>query len=163
VTVASLAARRSVRQHLFWVVCALSVALNLFFIAGALWVRFYGPPPLNPEERLQRIGGQLDLSPQQKPAFEQYFQAVHTRMQEMHQAVEPLMNRAWSELAKPGADEANVMRLFDEAAEKRRGFRQELTASTLSFLATLSPEQRAKFVELARQRTWEQGHPHGSP
>ncbi len=109
------------------------------------------------------MGAQLDLSPQQKPAFEQYLQAVHSRMQEMRASVEPLMNRAWSELAKPGADEANVVRLFDEAAEKRRGFRRELTASTLSFLATLSPEQRARFVELARQRPWERRHSHGSP
>jgi uncharacterized membrane protein len=163
VTVASLAARPSIRRHLLWVVLALSVALNLFFVAGALWVRVYGPAPLNPEERLQRIGGQLDLTPQQRPAFEQYFQAVHSRMKEMREAVEPQMSRAWSELAKPGADQASVMRLFDEAAEKRRSFRRELTASTLSFLATLSPEQRAKFVELARQRPWEHGHQHGSP
>ena len=158
-TVASLAARRGVRQHLLWVLLALSVALNLFFVAGALWIRFQGPPPLNLEQRLQRMGAQLDLGPQQKPAFEQYFQTVHTRMQEMRDAVEPLMNRAWSELAKPGADETTVMRLFDEAAEKRRSVRRELTASTLSFLATLSPEQRAKFVVLARQP----GHAHGSP
>lgn len=152
------------RQYLLWVLVALSVALNLFFVAGALWIRFHGPPtPLNPEQRLERIRAQLDLGPQQKPAFEQYFQAVHTRMQEMRESVEPLMNRAWSELAKPGADQTNVIRLFDEAAEKRRSFRRELTASTLSFLATLSPEQRTKFVELARQRPWEQGHQHGSP
>jgi uncharacterized membrane protein len=163
VTVASLEARGGVRQHLLWLVLALSVALNLFFVAGALWIRFHGPPaPLSAEERLQRIGTQLDLSPQQRAAFEQYFQTVHSRMQEMREAVEPLMNQAWSELAKPGADGTNVTRLFDEAAEKRRGFRRELTASTLSFLATLSPEQRAKFVALARQRPWEQGHPHGS-
>jgi Spy/CpxP family protein refolding chaperone len=84
-------------------------------------------------------------------------------MQEMRASVEPLMNRAWSELAKPDADGTDVMRLFDEAAEKRRGFRRELAASTLSFLAILAPEQRAKFVALARQRPWEQGHPHDSP
>jgi uncharacterized membrane protein len=164
VTVASLAARGSVRQHLLWVVLVLSVALNLCFVAGALWIRFHGPPlPMNPEQRLQRIGVQLNLDPQQKPVFEQYFQAVHSRLQQMRDAVEPLMDRAWSELSKPDADASTVMRLFDEAAEKRRSYRRELTASTLSFLASLSPEQRTKFVELARQRPWEQRHQHGSP
>ena len=39
----------------------------------------------------------------------------------------------------------------DEAGQTRRRSRRELTPTTLSFLARLSPEQRAKFVELMRQ------------
>ena len=50
------------------------------------------------------------------------------------------------------ADEATVTRLFDEAAQARRGLQRELIAKTLTFLAVLSPEQRAKFVELYHQR-----------
>jgi Spy/CpxP family protein refolding chaperone len=164
VTVASLGAHGTVRQHLLWVALALSLALNLCFVAGALWIRIYGPPPpINAEERLQRIGAQLGLDAQQKEAFEQYSQAVRTRMQLMHKAVDPLIGNAWSEVAKPDADEAKVVQLFDEAAQARRSFMRELAPTTLSFLATLSPEQRAKFVELIRQRPWEQRHPHGSP
>ncbi len=44
------------------------------------------------------------------------------------------------------------MALFDEAAEKRRAFQRDTTAATLKFLATLSPEQRSKFVTLVRER-----------
>jgi Spy/CpxP family protein refolding chaperone len=55
------------------------------------------------------------------------------------------------------------MQLFEEAAQQRRSFRRELATTTFSFLATLSPEQRAKFVELARQRPWGKQHPVGSP
>ena len=82
-------------------------------------------------------------------------------MQQMRETVEPLMNAAWSEIAKPEAEEANVVRLFDEAGQTRRSFMRELTPITLSFLATLSPEQRAKFVELIRQKPW--GHDHDPP
>lgn len=163
-TAASLATRGNVRQHLLWVVLALSLVLNLCFVAGALWIRIQGPPPpMNAEERLQRIGTQLALDSQQKEAFEQYAQAVRARMQLMHKAVDPLIGNAWSEVAKPDADEAKVVQLFDEAGQARRSFMRELAPITLSFLATLSPEQRAKFVELIRQRPWEQRHPHGSP
>jgi Spy/CpxP family protein refolding chaperone len=159
VTVASLAVRRNVRQHLIWVVLALSLALNLCFVAGALWIRIYGPPPpINAAERLERIGAQLTLDTQQKAAFEQYSQAVRTRMQQMHKAVDPLIGNAWSEVAKPDADEAKVVQLFEEAGQTRRSFMRELAPMTLSFLATLSPEQRAKFVELIRQRPWESRH-----
>jgi Spy/CpxP family protein refolding chaperone len=163
VTVASVAVRSSVRQHLIWVVLALSLVLNLCFVAGALWIRIQGPPPpLNPEERLLRIGAQLTLNPQQKQAFEQYSQSVRAHMQQMRDAVEPLIGGAWSEVAKPDADEAKVIQLFEEAGQKRRSFMRQLAPVTLSFLATLSPEQREKFVELARQRPW-QRHPQASP
>jgi len=64
------------------------------------------------------------------------------------------------EMTKPDADEVSVVRLFDEAGQTRRGFMRELAPVTLSFLATLSAEQRAKFVELIRQKPW--GHDHGS-
>ncbi len=158
-TVASLAARGGVRQQLLWVLVALSVALNLFFIVGALWIRIHGPPQaLSPAERLQRIGTQLSLDRQQKEAFDRYADTVRARMQLMHNTVDPLMGDAWAEVAKPKPDEASVVRLFDEAGQTRRSFMRELAPVTLSFLATLSPEQRAKFVELIRQRPW--GHDH---
>jgi uncharacterized membrane protein len=164
VTVASFAARVGVRQHLLWAVLALSVALNLCFVAGALWIRMHEPmAPASPEERLQRIGAQLALAPQQKVEFDEYSQAVQERMRKMHEAVGPLVGSAWSELAKPDADAAKVLQLFDEAAQQRYGYRRELTLKTLSFLATLSPEQRARFVALARQRPWDKRRQHAAP
>jgi len=156
VMVASVAARGGVRPYLLWLILTLSLALNLFFVAGALWIHFNGPPVPNAEERLQRIGAQLGLDPHQKEEFEQYTEALRARMQAMRKAVGPLMHNAWAEVAKPDADAAKVVELFDEAGQTRRGFMRELAPVTLSFLAKLSPDQRAKFVELIQQRPWEQ-------
>ena len=115
-TVASLAARSSGRQQLLWLLLAVSLALNLFFVTAFLWSRFRdSPPPIYAEERLEWIGAQLRLDPQQKEAFSQYAQAVRANMQTMHAAVDPLMGKAWSEVAKPNADVATVVQLFDEA------------------------------------------------
>jgi len=153
VTFASAVSRRVTRQPLLWVALTLSLVLNLCFIAGAAWIHIQGPsPPMTPEERIQRIGAELALDPQQQQAFDRYTEAVRIHMQSMREAVDPLMSAARTELAKPDADEATVTRLFDEAAQTRRGFQRELIAKTLSFLAVLSPEQRAKFVELFHQR-----------
>jgi Spy/CpxP family protein refolding chaperone len=146
------------------VVLILSLALNLCFIAGALWIRLQGPPvPMSPEERLQQIEPQLALDTQQKVAFDQYARTVRSRMQSMHEAIEPVVGNAWSELAKPDADEAKIMQLFDQAGEQRRAFRRELGTATFSFLAKLTPEQRAKFVQLARQRPWAKRHQDAAP
>jgi Spy/CpxP family protein refolding chaperone len=163
VSVASVALRPGSRQHLVWVVLILSLALNLCFIAGALWIRVQGAPlPMSPEQRLQQIEPQLALDPQQKAAFDQYARTVRSRMQSMREAIEPLVGNAWSELAKPDADDAKVMQLFDQAGEQRRAFRRELGTATFAFLAKLTPEQRAKFVELARQRPWARLHQDGA-
>jgi uncharacterized membrane protein len=146
------------------VALTLSLLLNLCFVAGALWIRIQGPAlPASPAERLQRIGAELALDPQQKQAFDQYSENVRAHMQRIRDTVEPLMTAAWSELAKPDADQATAARLFDEAGQARRGLQRELLAPTLSFLATLSPEQRAKFVELFHQpRSWGQPPQRGS-
>jgi Spy/CpxP family protein refolding chaperone len=162
VTAASVSLRPGSRQHLVWVVLILSLALNFCFIAGALWIRVQGPPlPMSPEQRLQQIEPQLALDSQQKAAFDQYARTVRLRMQSMREAIEPLVGNAWSELAKPDADEAKIMQLFDQAGEQRRASRRELGTATFKFLANLSPEQRAKFVELARQRPWARQHQDG--
>jgi Spy/CpxP family protein refolding chaperone len=155
------AARSGARQHLFKVLLALSLALNLFFVVGAMWIRIHAPAPMpTPEDRLEQMSGELGLDAEQKQAFAHYSQTMRQRLQAMHGAVQPLIGNAWSEVAKPHADEAKVMQLFDQAAEERRGFMRDLTTTTLSFLATLSPEQRAKFVQLAHQhpRPWSPPH-----
>jgi len=147
------AARSGARPYLWKALLALSLALNLFFVIGALWIRIHAPAPmLSPEDRLERMAGALALDPQQQQAFAHYSQSMRMRLQAMHSAVQPLIGNAWSEVAKPHADEAKVMQFFDQAAQERRGFMRDLTTTTLSFLATLSPDQRAKFVQLARQR-----------
>lgn len=163
-TAASVALRSGSRQHLLWVVLILSLALNLCFIAGALWIRLQGPPfPMSPEKRLEQIKPQLALDSQQKAAFDQYARTVRSRMRSMHEAIEPLVGKAWSELAKPDADDAKIMQLFDQAGDQRHAFRRELGTATFAFLAKLSPEQRAKFVELARQRPWAKRHQDAAP
>jgi len=163
VTFASAVTRGVTRQPLVWVALTLSLVLNLCFVAGAAWIRIHGvSPPPTPEERLQRIGAELALDPQQRQAFELYSEAVRAHMQHLRETVDPIMGAARAELAKPDADEASVDRLLDEATQTRRGFQRELIAKTLSFLAVLSPDQRAKFVDLFyhRFRSWGQKPQH---
>jgi uncharacterized membrane protein len=160
------AAPGGARRYWWRTALVLSLALNLFFVAGALWIRIHAPPPApSPEQRLEEMAGELGLDPQQRQAFERFSQTMRARLQAMHQAMQPLVAGAWAEVGKPQADEAKVMRLLDEAAETRRGYQQELTATTLAFLATLSSEQRAKFVQLARHRPhpWSPPRDHRAP
>ena len=129
-TFASTAARGATRRPLLWAALTLSLALNLCFVAGALWTRFQAPAlPASPAERLQRVGAELAFDPHQKEALERYAETLRTHMQQMRETVEPMMNAAWAELAKPNADQATAARLFDEAGQTRRSLQRELLDS----------------------------------
>ena len=156
-SVVQAATARGTRFNLLKALLVLSLALNLFFVLGALWIRIHAPPPsVSPEQRFEEIASELALDPQQKAAFAHYSQTMRERVQAMRDAVRPQIANAWSEVAKPQADETKVMQLLDQAAQSRRHFVHDLTSTTLSYLATLSPEQRAKFVALIHRgpRPW---------
>ena len=146
-------ARRGEHSRLLIAVLVISLVLNLCFIAATLWFRLHAPPAgRNLAERYQEIASQLNLDAQQRAAFDRYIAAMRSRADQMRQETDPLMAAGWDELAKPQPDEAKVTQLFEQAGEKRRGFQHDATAQTLALLATLSPEQRAKFVALMRER-----------
>jgi Spy/CpxP family protein refolding chaperone len=142
---------RNIRHPLVWIALALSLALNLFFVAGALWTRFHAPPPLTREERFDQMATALALDPQQRAAFAGYSQTMRGQLEAMRQAASPLVRAAWTELSKPRADENKVMELLDEAEQLRRNHLNEITEATLRFLRTLTPEQRAQFVKVVHQ------------
>jgi Spy/CpxP family protein refolding chaperone len=149
-------------QRLVLVLLALSVALNLFFVGGALWIRLHPATVLSfQERRFQRMARELDLAPEQRSGFDRYVAAMRARTAQMHQQLHPLYAAAWEEMAKPQADEAQVMRLFDEASAKRREFQREATSQTLAFMALLSPSQRTKFLTIV-QAHWTHWHNHAA-
>lgn len=140
------------RRRLLTAILAISVALNVCVIAGALWSRLH-PPPAPPTftERFHRLENSLDLTADQRAAFDRYIADMSARGEQMRHTIEPLMDAAWAELAKPDADQARVLQMLDNASSQRRGFQQQAVAATLSLLATLTPEQRVKFVANERE------------
>jgi uncharacterized membrane protein len=153
VTAVTVAVRRPARQHLIRLALALSLVLNLCFIAGAVWTRMAAPashPGI--AERLRKIESGLALDPQQRQAFDRYAATVQGRLRVMRRRITPLIGGAFTEMAKPQTKPADVMQMFDRAQAERRAFEQDLTTATLAFLARLSPTQRQEFVALV--------HPH---
>jgi Spy/CpxP family protein refolding chaperone len=135
------------RHRLLIAILAISVALNLCVLAGAVWSRLHGPPfPPSFSDRLRRLEDTLNVTPTQRVAFDRYIADMSARGDQMRQQVDPLFDTAWAEIAKPDADPARVLQMFDDASNHRRMFMHDAVNSTLSLLATLTPEQRAKFI-----------------
>jgi Spy/CpxP family protein refolding chaperone len=141
------------RSRLWIALLAVSLVLNLCFVAGAVWSRLHPPAArVDLAERYRQMAAQLDLDAQQRTAFDHYVGVIRGRTEQVRQDTDPLMNAAWDELAKPQPDMTRVESLFDEAAEKRRAMQHETTTQTVQLLSALSPAQRAKFV--ATMREW---------
>jgi Spy/CpxP family protein refolding chaperone len=147
------------RRRLLAALLAVSVVLNLFFIAGAMWTRLR-PPPAAPgfEQRFHEMAAQLDLDPQQKLAFDQYEAAMRAGREHQRRQIAPLIDAVRVEIAKPQPDVKHIEQLLDQAAEQRRQFQHEAIGRTIGFMATLSAAQREKFVAIERER-WA-AHPH---
>jgi uncharacterized membrane protein len=142
---------RNIRHPLLSVALAFSLALNLFFVAGAVWTRFHEPPPQTREERFDQVATALALDPQQRAVFARYSQTMREQLEATRQAASPLVRATWAEVIKSQPDEAKVMELLDQAAEVRRHHLNEITEATIRFLRTLTPKQRAKFVKVVHQ------------
>lgn len=139
------------RRRLWITLLVISALLNLCFIAGAAWSRFHAPNRGGVEQLHRQMAAELDLDAQQRAGFDKYVAAMRARNETMRQQVSASISAAWDEMAKPQADSAQVLKLFDEAADKRHTFQREATVQTLDFLSLLSPTQRSKFVALLRE------------
>jgi uncharacterized membrane protein len=141
------------RPRLLWVLLALSVALNLFFIGGVFWLRTEASRmPLAPAERFEMVARQLSLDASQRAAFDKFIGVMRMRTRHLRESNQPLIEETWNELAKPKPDDALIDRNLDEAANSRHAYQLDTSRALRGFLAVLSDQQRQAFVELAKNR-----------
>lgn len=152
-TTASVNRRRGIsRQRLLAGVLAISVALNLCVVAGALWSRFSAPEPMTASERFRKLETSLNLNDQQRHTFEAYVAATRARTAQLRRDIEPMLDAAWTEIAKPQPDETTILQRLNDASTRWRTSQRETIEATLALLATLNPDQRATFIAEERER-----------
>ncbi|HZL58365.1 MAG TPA: periplasmic heavy metal sensor [Stellaceae bacterium] len=144
--------REGSRGRLMAVLLTLSLTLNVFFIGGLVWTRHHMPPPMmNPVERFQSVGDEMHLAGDQRAGLRQFIDALREHNRAMREQNRPLIEAMWSELAKAEPDQAKIEELIDQANANRRAAQKETEKSLTAFLATLPPEQRAQFADLAQK------------
>jgi uncharacterized membrane protein len=151
-SMAGAAVRRAGRSRsgILSAVLAVSLVLNILFVAGAVWSRIEGTPARALDQRFERIGSQLELDPAQRTAFDKFIAEIGARRDKVRQQVVPLYRSAWDAAGKPSMDGAGVAQMFEAAYGERLRLNRETTARMIDFLETLSPGQRGRFVALAR-------------
>lgn len=141
------------RPRLPWVLLALSLALNLCFIAGVFWVRMEAShAQMGPAERMELVVKQLALDDNQRAAFDRFVRTMRMKARQLRETNQPLIDAAWQEFAKQQPDDAATDKLFEQAANNRRSFQLETGRALREFLAALSEDQRTKFIAFVKNR-----------
>jgi Spy/CpxP family protein refolding chaperone len=141
------------RARLVWIALALSLTLNVFFVGGLTWMKLSAHPPVPPMERMMRIAQALDLTDDQRLALDQFMRVIRLRGRFQRESNQPLLERIWAELAKPAPDDDAIAKLGAEIEQNRAAFQHEAAAALLTFVKTLTPEQRTKLADATKAAT----------
>jgi len=134
-----------VRRALPWVLLALSVALNLFFLAG-LWYRTQAlPPGFAPP-------ADLDLPPAQMAQLRQMRLELRQELRQARQDQRALSDQVWAELVREPLDRTKVQDLINKLHQLRGDSFRLQTEKLMDFLVQLPPDQRHAYAQQARKR-----------
>ncbi len=147
-TLAESGQKAGPRGRLTWIALALSLTLNIFFLAGLAWMHLHAPPP--PFVRMQHFADPLKLSDSQRQAYNQFLRTLRMRGRFVRESNRPLIDSLWNEIAKPTPDVAAVAKLADQIHGNRESLLREVSTALDAFIKTLTPEQRAQFAAQAK-------------
>jgi len=136
------------RGRLLWIALALSLTLNVCFLAGLAWMHIHAPA--SPIVRMRHFGDSLNLNNDQRQAYDQFLRTLRLRGRFTRESNQPLIQNLWSEIGKPTPDTAAIAKLADQVNSNREGFLREVSAALDTFIKTLTPEQRALLASKAK-------------
>lgn len=144
------------RRYLPWILLAISVALNAFFVGGHVYMRrmaeMHGPPGEGPGGAPPIGFERFNFTPAQREALKNLREAARERMQQGRTIDREIGLALLDELMKPVRDPVAIDALVHQLGERRIvGFRPTLD-ELATFLAGLTAEQRDKVREVAQRR-----------
>ena len=138
------------RSRLVWLALILSLTLNVFFIGGLVWSKIEAGRFGGPAAHFSQLGRQLDLNGDQRIAFEHFIVTVRQHLRDTRQSDEPILARVWEEVAKPTPDQQLINQLVAQVDQNRTTFQKAAAGALTTFMASLTPGQRAKLASLAQ-------------
>jgi uncharacterized membrane protein len=138
-----------------WVLLALSLALNVFFVGGNVYTRMLVERAgKSPDERARIVAERLTLDPRQREAFGTLRSEVRSRSQKYRSASRGSAARIWSEISKEKPNQRVIDRNLRVLSKNRLAFQMQASAIAVEFLARLDREQKGLFLALAKQRNF---------
>jgi len=143
----------SPRASLPWILFALSLTLNVFFLGGYYYKRLLDQQlSASDVERSRYIAEELHFTPEQRQRFQEMRQSSRERARETFRSNRPLIDGLWHEIEKPEPDPAQLDGYIDRLTAGRAAFQREQMHELLAFAKALDESQRVRFLELVRTR-----------
>lgn len=140
-----------------WVLLAVSLALNLFLVAGFFWTRSAIAMWRDPDARFEMVADRLELTDPQRAQFREAMEALKSKgfggWEEHRQARREIFEMA----LQPNPDRAAIVARVEEMTRERTQRMTEVLDIMLPFLASLTPEQRAEMKQLMEERRQRRG------
>jgi len=131
-----------------WSLLALSAGLNGFFLAG-WWLESQREPALAPERRLAR---RLQLDDNQRRQLGRIRSDLRRQRRELGRRLGELEAAFWEELGRSQPDRERLEQLLAQSSQLKLKFQTRGLERLLGFLEGLTPEQKRRFLKLARRR-----------
>ncbi len=146
------------RAKLVWILLGVSLAANLFFAAGAVYSLYGGEHRgWRAKVSVDDVAERLGLSPAQRDALQALRDQAPDTARPSREERAARRATFLAELAEPEFDRARVQALMAERMTRRQERILGRAEALHGYLATLDPEQRAGFLEMAKERGFLRG------
>ena len=146
------------KAKLVWILLGVSLAANLFFAAGAVYALYGGEHRgWRAKVSVDDVAERLALSPAQRDALQALRDKAPDTPRPSREERDERRATFLAELAEPEFDRARVQALTVEHMTRRQERILGRAEALHGYLATLDPEQRAGFLEMAKERGFLRG------
>jgi Spy/CpxP family protein refolding chaperone len=133
------------RTRLPWILLAISVALNVFAVAGYFYAKNRHESRMMDRSPIMAATRDLKLTPAQNEALEKMRADVRKSSSDIRDEMRPLRRELLVELGKDQPDFAAVDRKIDDLGDVQSKRFKAMVRAVHDFQQTLTPEQRAEF------------------
>jgi Spy/CpxP family protein refolding chaperone len=141
------------KSRFLWILLIASLALNVCFVGGALYFRMVaGELRHSPEARAEYMADRLNLDSAQTEALKQTREKVIALRENSSDDRDERRKDVWAIIAAPQFDREALRTLIERGHGERLERWLDTSQILHDYLATLTPEQRAAFVEMAQDR-----------
>ena len=139
-------------RKLPWLLLAISVALNISVIAAVLYTDYEASRLEDPEVRLAEVAEALSLTPEQFESFRDLQTSLQERRQMFREYMAPVRRSMTEALVADTFEREAYRAIISKRREVREEYFLQVGEEMNDFLQTLSPEQRATFKDLDKER-----------
>lgn len=139
------------KTRLPWVLAAVSLCFNVFFVFGYAQARST-PKRKTPEDRCRAICARLGLDDRQCTRYIELDALRRSRLAELRKPYAREYDEYWSEVLKGKPDRARLEEIQNKGALLRSRSRAVRTDFLIEALSLMTPKQKAHYARILRGR-----------